>query len=64
MAAAAEADGGPSSQAKGAAFRINNFEIPLHTNRSITVDSNLGSSHAGLRKRVEARSTFVAERAF
>src|ERR1700675_4645942 len=50
MAAAAEADGGTSRQAEGSAFRINNFEIPFHTNRSITVYSDLGSSHSGLRK--------------
>src|SRR5579863_8641290 len=50
MAAAAKADSRPPSQPKGAPLRIDNLEVPLHANRSVTVYSDLGSSHSGLRK--------------
>ena len=42
VAAAAEADSGAPSQAEGAAFGIDNFEIAFHANRSVTVYGDLG----------------------
>jgi hypothetical protein len=51
MSAAAKADGSASGQTKGLACGIDNFEVTFYTNRSIAVNSDLGSSHSGLRKR-------------
>src|SRR5580693_4868175 len=49
--APAQPYGGSPGQSERAALGIDDLEVPFHANRSVAVNSDLGSCHSGLRKR-------------